>query len=143
MQRGQSGVGSPKDQDETSSARQPASILQFRKSNKRQPQKKPNTVGGGRREAGGGKGARPKGQCTGRGWHRIQDAGRRTQDTTRLICIAHAASLTQSGSTTSLGPLNFFHDSCFGSLFAQQMHPMQFFGPQCRRKSLLQSTSPG
>lgn len=97
----------------------------------------------GRREAGGGKGARPKGQCTGRGWHRIQDAGRRTQDTTRLICIAHAASLTQSGSTTSLGPLNFFHDSCFGSLFAQQMHPMQFFGPQCRRKSLLQSTSPG
>jgi len=32
------------------------------------------------RRGDGAKGARPKGQCTGRGWHRIQDSGSRTQD---------------------------------------------------------------
>lgn len=72
-------MGSPKDQDETSSARQPASILQFRKSNKRQPQKKPNTVGGGRREAGKALDQKDNAQAEDGTGFRTQVAGLRTQ----------------------------------------------------------------
>lgn len=78
MQRGSEwgGVSEGPGRDEFS---QTASILQFRKSNKRQPQKKPNTVGGGRREAGKALDQKDNAQAEDGTGFRTQVAGLRTQ----------------------------------------------------------------
>lgn len=121
---------------------QTASILQFRKSNKRQPQKKrkkrkkkqkQNTARYEKRRS-------TRRTMHGPRWHRTRSSGPRTQGiTTRLICVAHAARGSYEDETSgaetffmtlvtdSAAALFLFQDTGFGpSLFAQQMHPMQF-----------------
>lgn len=138
---------------------QTASILQFRKSNKRQPQKKTKNTKKNRNRTPRGmrKGARPEGQCTGQDGTGLEaQAAGLWGITTRLICVAHAARGSYEDETPvaetffmtlvsdSAAALFLFQDTGFGpSLFAQQMHPMQFSGASPCCNQLLPGKEPG